>query len=45
MDLGEMQLVYSAAPGDWTTGHSLGESCPSAEMNPEYSAAPADWSV
>ena len=37
-----MQSVYSATLADWATGHSLGESYPSAEMQTVYSAAPAD---
>ena len=38
-----MQSVYSAFPAHWATGHSLGESYPSAEMQSVYSTAPADW--
>ena len=33
--------MYSAAPVDWATGHSLKESYPSAEMQSVYSAGPA----
>ena len=28
----EMQLVYSTTPANWATGHSLGESYPSAKI-------------
>ena len=38
-----MQEVHSKAPADWATGHLLGESYPSAEMQAVYSTAPADW--
>ena len=41
----EMLPVYSTAPGDWATGHSLRESYPSAQMKSVYSTTPADWAV
>ena len=44
----EKQSVYSTAPGDWATGHSLeqgGVSYPSAEKQSVYSTAPGDWAT
>ena len=37
--------MYSAAPVDKATGHSLRESYPSTEMQSVYSAAPANWAI
>ena len=39
----EMQFVYSTAPADWATGHSLRESYLSAEMLSVYSIVEANW--
>ena len=39
----EMQSVYSTAPVDWTTGHSMKEYTPSAEMQLLHFVAPSDW--
>ena len=40
-----MQSVYSTAPANWATRHSLGKSYPSAEMQSVYSTAPANWAT
>ena len=39
----EKQSVYSTAPANWVTGHSLEQFYPSAEMQSVYSTAPTDW--
>ena len=36
----EIKSVYSTAPAEWATKHSLGESYPSAEMQSAYFTAP-----
>ena len=40
-----MQSVYSIAPANWATGHLLGESYPSGEMQYVYSTALVDWAT
>ena len=41
----EKRSVYSTAPADWATGHSLGRYYPSAEMQSVYYTAPANWAT
>ena len=41
----EMQLVYSKAPAEWATGHSLGKPYTSSEMQSVYSTASTDWAI
>ena len=39
----EIPFVYSTAPANWATGHSLMRFYPFAEMQSIYSAAPTNW--
>ena len=39
----EKESVYSTAPVEWATVHSLGESYPFVEKESAYSRAPAEW--
>ena len=41
----DMQSVYSTAPANWVTEHSLGDSYPSVKMQSLYSAASAVWAT
>ena len=37
--------MYSTAPADWATSHSLGKSYSSVEKQSVYSTVPADWNT